>query len=149
MWHYTVQSCLRQILAVQEIRPATAFVSATETPAVWFSTHPDWEPTATKFWQNRDGSLRSLSFWEMAERDRPARIGPTEQLLLLNWEQFKAQSGIAPSAARKLERAGLKMGSNPYQWFAYLGPVSAQFWGAVETFNLQTEAWERLKGGSR
>lgn len=58
------------------IRPATACIPANERPIVWFSTHPHWEPTATKAIRFGDRTIRKATFEEMARlAGGRARIG--------------------------------------------------------------------------
>ena len=55
-------------------RPATEKVPPGERPAVWFSIHPDWEPTATKALRDRDtGKVYRAAWTDMPQRG-PAQI---------------------------------------------------------------------------
>lgn len=46
--HYTTGLKLRSIINSGAIKPSTAHVPAHEKPVAWFSTSPEWEPTASK-----------------------------------------------------------------------------------------------------
>lgn len=46
--HYTTGEKLRAIINTGQILPSTAHIEPNEKPVAWFSTNPDWEPTATK-----------------------------------------------------------------------------------------------------
>jgi hypothetical protein len=48
IYHYTTGDRFLRIIASRAILPATAHVSPPEIPAVWLSSAPVWEPTATK-----------------------------------------------------------------------------------------------------
>ena len=48
IYHYTTGLKLRGIINSGCIKPTTAKIEPHEKPVAWFSTSPQWEPTATK-----------------------------------------------------------------------------------------------------
>ena len=48
VYHYTTGTRLKQIINSGAIKPTTAKIEPHEKPVAWFSTSPEWEPTATK-----------------------------------------------------------------------------------------------------
>src|SRR5262245_30228238 len=67
IYHYTIGHRLVAIVNEGIIKPATAYVPEGERPAVWFTINPNWDETATKLYQEDDGSLRICTREEMAE----------------------------------------------------------------------------------
>jgi hypothetical protein len=56
------------------IRPATEGVPPGERPAVWFSIHPTWEPTATKALRDPKTGEVHRATWKEMQRHGPVRI---------------------------------------------------------------------------
>jgi len=48
IYHYTTGDSFLRIIASRAILPAIAYVEPPEIPAVWLSSAPVWEPSATK-----------------------------------------------------------------------------------------------------
>ncbi|MCE7516560.1 hypothetical protein LZG37_00275 [Halomonas titanicae] len=89
-----------------------------ETPLVWFSAHPFWEPTATKPCRT-DNALVSLKFWEYRDLFGCIRFAlPADDSRLLTWREVCQQAGLSRVDRRKLEAAARKRGGDPKQWFA-------------------------------
>lgn len=85
-WHYTTLDRYTLIYRDRLITPATAFVIAPERPAVWFSCHPHWEPTANK--GIMEGRLvRTATMDEMEEAGGGlVRIGVERRYLPHEWD---------------------------------------------------------------
>lgn len=79
VWHYTVKSRLSRILADCVIKQATTGIGFGERPDVWFSSHPSWEPTASKGIIGWDGSRRTAAKAEMQAMGM-ARIGVAQEI---------------------------------------------------------------------
>jgi hypothetical protein len=133
LFHYTTASRLRLILECELIKVATAGVHPGERPAVWFSSNPDWEPTATKLLQDPEtGAVRKLSFFEMAKLDTPVRIEIAPRAAPYTWEAFTQLSGCSRKMLKSLEKAALEVGAAPSQWRVSFAPVGCDDWLAVE-----------------
>ncbi len=124
IYHYTTGDRFLRIIASREIRPATAHVEPPEIPAVWLSSAPVWEPSATKG-VIEDGVRRQASLAELIglcgclvriEID-PAAVH------LLEPCTFRDALRIPPDVHDRLIVAGLEMGANPTDWRAVAGPV--------------------------
>jgi len=96
-----------------------------EKPAVWFSSHSRWEPTATKTFVNPlTGRQEFVVFERMGPVDPPARIEIDPSIALMRWNEFVQLSGIPPEMARDVERIARKRGANPDEWRASFNSVS-------------------------
>jgi hypothetical protein len=139
-WHYTVGDKFRPIERDQCIKPATAFISWREKPAVWFSTHPVWEPTACKLLVQPGGRYREMTREETAHYGRGlVRIGVAPEAAPYNWRAYRRLSGVAPRMASRLVQAGKAQGADPRQWYVSFDAVPAALWIAVEVW--QEERW--------
>ena len=139
-WHYTTGQKLGPILASGHLRPAAPNVPKAGRPVVWFSTNPQWEPTANLFRRAADGSLERLS------KDQTyvlggglIRVGVAPEVAPHDWNAYKQLSGIAPKLAREMYDAAIKLRSRPGQWFVSFDPVPQAKWLAVEV--LEGEQW--------
>ncbi|MCL7929152.1 hypothetical protein [Halomonas llamarensis] len=89
-----------------------------ETPLLWFSAHPFWEPTATKpCWTG--GTLVNLKFWEYRDLFGCVRFAlPADDNRLMTWREACNYACLPRNERRKLEAAARKRGGDPKQWFA-------------------------------
>ncbi|XKH61911.1 hypothetical protein LG290_16620 (plasmid) [Halomonas sediminis] len=94
-----------------------------ERPLVWFSSHPFWEPTATK--PRKVGSMIvSQTFEEYRDGYGLVRFSlPANDSRLINWRKACKYAGISKRDRQAMETAGKKAGGNPSQWFALAGPL--------------------------
>jgi len=137
-WHYTTAAKLAAILRSGQLRPATAGVPASERPVVWFSTEPDWEPTACKmaFVPSR-GLIRLNRDQTAALGGGLARIG-IDAAILVGWPALARRANIHPEIVRELESGGHAQGAHPERWYGYIGTISASD---------PRLRWEVLSGG--
>ena len=132
-WHYTTGQKFRLIVESGEISPATAFVPKGERPIVWFSTAPDWEPTANKAWQNSDGTIVSLDRELTAQlAGGLVRFGIAPETAPHDWHVLKELSGMSSETARGLYRVAIQQGSLPDQWWGTFDAVPCSKWIAVQ-----------------
>jgi hypothetical protein len=124
LYHYTTGDRFLRIIASRAILPATAHVEPPEIPAVWLSSAPVWEPSATKG-VIEDGVRRQASLAELIvlcgclvriEID-PARV------CLLGLAAFRDALRIPEDVHDRLIAAGLEMSAKPNDWSAVAGPV--------------------------
>ena len=139
IYHYTTGDRFLRIVASQAILPATAHVTPPEIPAVWLSTAPVWEPSATKG-VIEDGVRRQASLAELIglcgclvriEID-PVRV------LLLGPSDFREALRIPEDVHKRLIAAGLEMGADASDWRAVAGPVPLTAFRRIE-FTVETE----------
>ncbi len=135
-WHYTIGHRLKQILEDGEIRPATAGVPKGEKPAVWFSVHTEWEPTANKFAVGVDGKPVVLTREQTEEHGGGlCRIGVAPATAPYNWDAHKLSSGITASEARRIYQKAIAQGARPGHWFTTYSTVPRSQWLAVEVYD--------------
>jgi hypothetical protein len=143
VWHYTTVDRLVMIIAAGEIRPATTGVPNGEKPIVWFSTHPEWEPTATKAMKDRNGWTRRATIEEVEQFSGGlARIGVAPETAPHSWRELKHMSGMRSGEARRLERAAVEDRSFTGDWRGTFDSVPRERWLAVQVF--RNGAWTDL-----
>jgi hypothetical protein len=107
---------------------------------VWFSTAPDWEPTANKSWRNADGQIILGTRETTAELGGGlVRIGVAPETAPYNWHALKELSGMSSQLAQGLYQAAIGSGSRPGQWWGTFEPVRRSKWIAVQIY--QDGAW--------
>ena len=133
VYHYTTGDRFLRIIASRAILPATAHVAPPEIPAVWLSSAPVWEPSATKG-VIEDGARRLASLAELIglcgclmriEID-PAALG------LLEPDSLREALRIPEDVHDRLIAAGLEMGADPANWRAVAGPVPLTAFRRIE-----------------
>ena len=133
VYHYTTGDRFLRVIAARAILPAIAHVAPPEIPAVWLSSAPVWEPSATKG-VIEDGVRRQASLAELIglcgclvriEID-PAAVQ------LLEPDSFREALRIPPGVHDRLLAAGLDMGADPANWRAVVGPVLLSAFRRIE-----------------
>jgi hypothetical protein len=121
-WHYTIGDRADGILLDGMIKPAVAGVPSDESPCVWFSSQPKWEPTANKMMVEAN-SVKKISFTEMRKVDGGLwRFGlPISDLL--NWRKIQIATGMTQSTITRLTKVAKKDGGDPFRWYGSLEPV--------------------------
>ena len=131
IYHYTTGDRFLRIIASREILPATAHVAPPEIPAVWLSSAPVWEPSATKG-VIEDGVRRQASLAELIDLCCClVRIGIDPACVrLIGPPDFRQALRMPKGVHDRLIAAGLEMGANPAHWRAVAGsvPLSAFRW---------------------
>jgi hypothetical protein len=137
-WHYTIGVHFENIIRDGEIKQSTDHVRY--KPIVWFSTAPDWEPTANKNRVEKDGRIISLNR-EETEREHGGlvRIGVAPETAPHDWQALKELSGMSSKIAKGLYDAAIKEGSRPGDWWGTFEPVPKSKWIAVEVY--QNGTW--------
>lgn len=120
IYHYTSGSHLEKIL-----QDGKLIVSEWERnnkvkpPALWLSTNPVWEQTATKLMQAPNGEIRPLSKDEQHTMFGLYRFVLTyEKEKLCTWKKYKYKSNTTHLVYEAMEKAGTEKGANPDEWFA-------------------------------
>ncbi len=130
--HATGDRFLR-IVASQAILPATAHLEPPEIPAVWLSSAPVWEPSATKG-VIEDGVRRQASLAELIGLCGclvRIEIDPSV-VAWLGLFAFREALRIPEDVHHQLIDAGLEMGANPSDWSAVAGPVPLTAFRRIE-----------------
>ena len=148
LFHYTVGVRFEQILDDGAIKPATAGINTwAERPVVWLTYRSAWEPTANKLAMGPQGKVISL------DEERTASVGKglfrisvdENDLALVTWTEFRAESGVPPKVARSLQRRACDQGSNPKDWRVTYDPIDMEDWTDVEVYNGKAGEWMPLE----
>lgn len=134
VWHYTVGVHAKKILAEGVIRPALDAGSRQRQSVTWFSSSPDYEPTARKLWREPGKQERQLSVDECATLAGGLYRFAVPIGAALKWRACCAAAGIPQSERIALEAMGRKQGGNPAHWYGVLGAVLLEDVAAVERF---------------
>jgi len=146
VWHYTTGVVLPRILADGEIKQAVAGIEPNEKPAVWFSSHPVWEPTATKGVSDDNGIRRWATREEMLAVGL-VRIGVMQETAPHNWMAYKRLSGVSDRMAGAMRITGYDKGARISQWFVSFDPVPREKWVSIEVWNgSEWEPYLRWRG---
>ena len=133
LYHYTTGDRLLRIIASRQILPAIAHVAPPEIPAVWLSSAPVWEPSATKG-VIEEGIRRQASLYELIGLCGclvRIEIDPNP-IRLIAPGAFRAALCIPPEVHDRLIAAGLEMGADPENWSAVAGPVPLTAFRRIE-----------------
>jgi hypothetical protein len=137
IFHYTTGSKLKQIINSGCIKPSTAHVPANEKPVAWFSTSPDWEPTASKTSvPGKAGQLITANAQHgLARITVPASVAPYAI------QYLPRIAGASVQDYTGLILAGLELGADPSTWRFTLNPVPTALFREVEFFDFAHEKW--------
>ena len=107
IYHYTTGLKLKQIINSGCIKPTTAKIELHEKPVAWFSTSPEWEPTATKVpLPGRAGQLLTAK-----SQSGLVRIAVPGTCAPYVFPQLPLIAGTKPTVCIGLLLAGLELGS--------------------------------------
>ena len=139
LWHYTAELRIPEIVQSGVIKLATKFLEKRERPAVWLSSNPTWENTATKM-ANDGFHTRQLSLEEMKLHFGLARIQVVTKKSYVTWGKFKYDSGISAEFYDFLESEGFRKQANPKEWYASFEPIVKAEWLSIEIW--RNNQWE-------
>lgn len=123
VYHYAPWAYLPAIVQHGALRPSNARADG-EVPLLWFSLNQHWEPTATKVWENKAGTILQMTFRQQVSQVGCIRFGLDDQdPRLLDWKQACKAAGTGRNERRAMENAGKKLGAKPEDWFATLMSV--------------------------
>ena len=137
VYHFTTGQKLKQIINSGHIRPSTAHVPPNEKPVAWFSTSPEWEPTATKVpVPGKAGQLITAKAQAGLVRiSVPARCAPYV------FPQLPLIAGTSPTTCIGLLLAGLELSADPATWRFTPEPVPTALFREVEFFDFGNDRW--------
>ena len=137
VFHFTTAAKLRSIINSGSIKPSTAHVPPNEKPVAWFSTRPEWEPTATKC--SIPGKLGQLiTAKAQGGLVRITVPGTCAQFL---FQQLPQIAGTKPSVCLGLLVAGLELGSDPDTWRFTPTSVPTALFREVAVFDFEHDSW--------
>jgi len=139
VYHYTTCDRFLRIIASRAILPATAHVAPPEIPAVWLSSAPVWEASATKgVVENairRQAGLAEL----IGLCGCLVRIGiDPGRVRLIGPPDFREALCIPKGVHDRLLAAGREMGADPADWRAVAGPVPLSAFRRIE-FSVESD----------
>ena len=139
-WHYTTHLKVRSILRSGAILPTTAKVPPHEKPVAWFSTSPQWEPTATKY--PSPGKLGQIMTAQA--QGGLARIQVPTSAAPHRIQDLPRLAGTSPIDWLGLVLAGIELGADPATWRFTLSPVPVSLFSVVEFLDLATDRWHAI-----
>jgi len=137
IYHYTTGLKLKQIINSGHISPSTAHVPSNEKPVAWFSTSPEWEPTATKC--SIPGKLGQLI--TAKSQSGLVRITVLGTCAPYGFQQLPLIAGTKPSVCLGLLVAGLELGADPDTWRFTPTPVPTALFREVEFYDFANDSW--------
>ena len=137
VFHYTTGLKLRSIINSGCIRPTTAKIEPHEKPVAWFSTSPEWEPTATK--APIPGTAGQIATAQA--QGGLVRITVPGTCAPYVFPQLPLIAGTKPSVCIGLLIAGLELGGDPDTWRFTPTPVPTALFREVEFFDFASNTW--------
>jgi hypothetical protein len=137
LFHYTTGLKVGQIIRSGHIRPATAQTAAHQKPVVWFSTSPEWDPTASKcLIPGKLGQVITAKAQSGLVRITvPANVAPH------TIQDLPSIAGTTPADWMGLLLVGLELGADPGAWRFTATPVPTALFREVEFFDFANERW--------
>ena len=137
VYHYTTGLKLRSIINSGCIKPTTAKVDRNEKPVAWFSTSPQWEPTAAKVSiPGKQGQLLTAK-----AQGGLVRITVPGTCAPYVFPQLPLIACTSPQACIGLLLAGLELGSEPNTWRFTPTPVPTFLFRDVEFYDFANNTW--------
>jgi len=137
VFHFTTGAKLRSIINSGAIKPTTAKIEPHEKPVAWFSTSPEWEPTASKC--SIPGKLGQLI--TAKAQGGLVRITVPGTCAPYVFQQLPLIAGTKPSVCIGLLIAGLELGSDPDTWRFTPTPVPTALFREVEFYDFAHDRW--------
>jgi len=137
IYHYTTGLKLKQIINSGCIKPTTAKIEPHEKPVAWFSTSPEWEPTATKV--PIPGTAGQIATAQA--QGGLVRITVPGSAAPYVFPQLPLFAGTKPSVCIGLLMAGLELGSDPDTWRFAPTPVPTFLFRDVEFYDFASNTW--------
>jgi len=137
IYHYTTGLKLRSIINTGCIKPTTAKIEPDEKPVAWFSTSPEWEPTATKV------PIPGMAGQIATARAQGGlvRITVPGTCAQYGFQQLPLIAGTKPSVCIGLLVAGVELGSDPDTWRFTPEPVPTAVFREVEFYDFANNTW--------
>ena len=119
IYHYTSEIHLKKILETGELKTSEyERKNKIKPPALWLSLNPVWENTATKLVKTKSG-VRQLTKEEQNNLFGLIRfVLKFDEGKLCSWAKYRHVSNTPINVYLQMERAGVKKGANPKEWYA-------------------------------
>jgi len=146
VYHYTdIANKLPLIILSGGLKPTNTFAED-ERPLIWFTTSPDFEPTATKMVHNaKTDEMRVLTVEEQHEMLGNCRfLLPATDKRLMNWKKACAYAGTPKKIRVAIEKYSRESGSDTKDHFAVatfisLSELSFERWTGQEWLNCDND----------
>lgn len=145
IWHYTTGQHLTPILGSGELRVSEwEKKNGVKPAALWLSTNPIWEHTATKLVKQHGQII------EITKEEQHVNFGLIRFAIefkkdqLCTWARYKHKSNTPSEVYKNMERQGIKQGANPLEWFASFKNIPLTECIIIEKWNGTT--WGQLPG---
>ncbi|HML74938.1 MAG TPA: hypothetical protein PKB02_10635 [Anaerohalosphaeraceae bacterium] len=130
--HYKKIISSRVLLTENETTPYA--LRPGEKGFLWFTASPDWEPTANKMWNNKDGTNMSLTTEETEEICNGLyRFGVYLSPSFIHWKSLKGK--IEYKLYNVLKEIAIESGSDPNLWYVSSKPVAIERCCRIERYN--------------
>jgi len=106
-----------------------------QNPALWFSKHQVFDPSALKMYKTDVGMRRYKSVQEQAENIGCMRfIYDNSDKNLTNWKDYSILSGLSRHDRRRMEKSYTNEGTKPSDWFCSLEDMDINKMVALEVW---------------
>lgn len=122
-WHYTTGEKLLLIQRSGKLKTTAIGTSYPERPVLWFSTHPEFEPTAQKLLHGL-GPVRRATVIELRKYAKGLFRFGISRSKLVPWRELVINARMSRTVARKLEERGRECGAYPGQWFGSFNDIA-------------------------
>jgi hypothetical protein len=137
IYHFTTGLKLRSIINSGAIKPSIAKIEPHEKPVVWFSTSPEWEPTATKVpIPGMQGQITTAQ-----AQGGLVRITVPGTCAPYGFPQLPLIAGTSPTTCIGLLLAGLELGADPATWRFTPEPVPTALFREVGFYDFAHDRW--------
>lgn len=118
IWHYAPLAYAETIAKAGFLLPSNTRAER-ETPLLWFSLEPLWEPTAGKLLVNEQGRLGLATWAQQRKVFGVLRFGLSAQdSRLLDWVSACKVARTPWKERQRMEQQGRLLGANPRNWWA-------------------------------
>lgn len=133
-WHYTTGRHIDAIFQSQRLAPRVPAWAPAGLAVVWFSTQPDWEPTANCAFQRPGTQHRLLGTREMTDLlcDGLFRISVRRSVRIVTWQTYCERCRLMPRNVEACRRMAAIEGSHPGRWLASFDSIGVENWLRVE-----------------
>lgn len=123
-WHYTTGENFIKIVECGELTQTIIRMNNDQSPVLWFSQNPIWEPTACKGLMDIQGNIRTATRHETRKHGGGLVRFGFPRSRLLPWEELRAAANIRKKSRIALESVGKDMIANPKHWMGVLEPIA-------------------------
>jgi len=125
IYHYTSLSHLIEIFKTGKLLTSqTEKMLKVKKPGLWFSSNPNWEPSAFKRFNDGKKEFDLNTPEEFEKYIGCARIVTKLNPLFVTFAKYKHKSKVNPLLWEKMAEIAKSKGSNTNEWYAIFNPLS-------------------------